>query len=61
MHHAVRSMQVLTGLYEAASRELATINTAVLFEPLPDSEPASDTDRPKTAGKTRSRSKRTQP
>ncbi len=43
MHHAVRSMQVLTGLYEAASRELATINTAAFFDPLPgegaESEP----------------------
>ncbi|RVW07880.1 transcriptional regulator [Prescottella agglutinans] len=63
MHHAVRSMQVLTGLYEAASRELATINTAVLFEPLPDDEPEkerAEDARPKTTGKNRSRSKRTQ-
>lgn len=60
MHHAVRSMQVLTGLYEAASREIAAINTAVLFEPLPDDESAAVDAPPKTAGKTRSRSKRTQ-
>lgn len=61
MHHAVRSMQVLTGLYEAASRELATINTAVLFEPLSDEEPAAETARPtKSAGKPRPRTKRTQ-
>ncbi|MGF7122159.1 MarR family transcriptional regulator [Rhodococcus sp. TAF43] len=61
MHHAVRSMQVLTGLYEAASRELATINTAMFFEPLPDEAPAAETEPPKkVAGKTRARSKRTQ-
>ncbi len=40
MHHAVRSMQVLTGLYEAASRELATINTAAFFDPLPGEAPS---------------------
>ncbi|WP_277370251.1 MULTISPECIES: helix-turn-helix domain-containing protein [Rhodococcus] len=46
MRHASRSMQVLTGLYEAASRELATINTAELFEPLENgSRPRRSTKR----------------
>ncbi|WP_020101639.1 winged helix DNA-binding protein [Mycobacterium sp. 360MFTsu5.1] len=31
LQHAVRSMNVLTGLYAAASRDLATINPAVMF------------------------------
>jgi predicted MarR family transcription regulator len=31
LHQAIRSMNILTGLYEAASRDLATINPAVLF------------------------------
>lgn len=31
MRHAVRTMHILTGLYAAASRDLATINPAVMF------------------------------
>ncbi|NKR45918.1 winged helix DNA-binding protein [Rhodococcus hoagii] len=60
MHHAVRSMQVLTGLYEAASRELATINTAVLFEPLAE-ETAEAEPALRKKGAARARTKRTQP
>ncbi|WP_040790861.1 helix-turn-helix domain-containing protein [Nocardia paucivorans] len=31
LQHAIRSMHILTGLYESASRDLATINPAVMF------------------------------
>ncbi|MCK0091514.1 winged helix DNA-binding protein [Rhodococcus sp. HNM0563] len=58
MQHAVRSMQILTGLYEAASRDLATINTAAFFDPLPSE---ADTEPPtKPTGRVRSRTKRAQ-
>ncbi|MFE3798875.1 winged helix DNA-binding protein [Nocardia tengchongensis] len=31
LQHAIRSMHILTGLYAAASRDLATINPSVMF------------------------------
>ncbi|MGV9834693.1 winged helix DNA-binding protein [Nocardia niigatensis] len=40
LQHAIRSMHVLTGLYAAASRDLATINPSVMFPPAP--EPPAD-------------------
>lgn len=42
LQHAVRSMNVLTGLYAAASRDLATINPAVMF---PSSNGSDSTTR----------------
>jgi predicted MarR family transcription regulator len=44
LHHAIRSMQILTGLYEAASRDLATINPTVLFTDGANSAPEADDD-----------------
>ncbi len=41
LQHAVRSMNVLTGLYAAASRDLATINPAVMFPSSNDSDSAA--------------------
>lgn len=55
LQQAIRYMHILTGLYEAASRELATINPAVMFTPA-ETDGHTETDgraaRPPRGGKT---------
>ena len=53
LQHAIRSMHILTGLYEAASRDLATINPTVMFtddgqDAAPGAPPSASKRSPKT-------------
>ncbi|TGD88624.1 transcriptional regulator [Mycolicibacterium sp. CH28] len=45
LQHVVRSMHILTGLYAAASRDLATINPAVMFPSDGDGAAAAGSDQ----------------